>query len=72
MQYSQEFLKLDNTIFSTNPEISTLYLSENKRTLYAGTCESNAQVIIWDISTRTELDHIYLRGYSNLSLLKVS
>lgn len=63
---------MDNSIFSVNPEISTITLSHDRRTLFAGTTQENCQVIIWDISTQTELEHIGFKGYVSIILIKVS
>ena len=37
--YKQEFLKIDNDIFSTNPKITAMMMSSDKHLLYIGTTE---------------------------------
>ncbi|KAL4455920.1 hypothetical protein ABPG73_008674 [Tetrahymena malaccensis] len=53
LQLKQEFVKLDASINSSFPQLSCFSLSEDKKFLVAGTIETQAKLIIWDICSRT-------------------
>lgn len=71
-KYRQSFIKPDSSVFSSNPEISAIYLAEDKRTLYIGTSEENCQLIIWDISTKTEIAHLPFPNFITIRHIKVT
>ena len=70
IQLRQEFIRLDQSPDSTSPEISCFSLSNDLKFLIAGTIQTNARIIIWDISSRTCINTITLQGTSMVVMVK--
>ena len=70
--YKQDFIKIDSSPLTTNPEITAMEMSSDKHILYIGTTEKNAQLIVWNISTRTQLYSMPFKNIVEISLVKVS
>ena len=52
--FEQKFLEVDSEdLFSINPEISIITLSHDKTFLCAGTIQTNAKLLIWELTSRT-------------------
>jgi hypothetical protein len=50
--YKQTFLRPEEQRFTaTSPEVSCFVLSDDKRVLFIGTSQSEANIIVWEIST---------------------
>ena len=70
--HRQEFIRIDNNPLSTNPEITAMEMSGDRHTLYIGTTQRHAQMIVWNISTRTHLYSMPFRNIVEVFLIKVS
>ncbi|EGR31153.1 hypothetical protein IMG5_116830 [Ichthyophthirius multifiliis] len=70
IQIVQEFIKLDKSFKSIDPEISCFVLSRDKKLLCAGTIQTNAQIIIWDICSQTCLKQMHLTNSSYILHIK--
>jgi hypothetical protein len=66
----QEFIKLDQTAQSSSPEISCIALSIDKKLLCAGTIETKAKLLIWDICSRTCVRSLTLNNCSMVMNIK--
>ena len=51
--YKQTFLRPEEQRFTaTSPDVSCFALSDDKRLLFIGTSQSEANIIVWEISTK--------------------
>jgi hypothetical protein len=63
-KYNQLFLSPDQSTRNSHPEISCFQLSKDKRMLFIGTAQNQAQLIVWEISTHTMVNKITLESVS--------
>ena len=69
--FSQVFLEPDTeNIFTTNPEISCMAISKNRKFLCVGTSQTHAQLIIWELTSRTFIKNMTLNDSCKIMLLK--
>ncbi|KAL4497254.1 hypothetical protein ABPG72_011189 [Tetrahymena utriculariae] len=68
----QEFIKLDQSPTTINPEISCFVLSKDKKLLCAGTCQIQAKIIIWDICSQTCLKQMILNNSNYILHIKMA
>lgn len=61
---------MDETDNSTYPEISCFSLSKDKKFLVAGTIQTKAKILIWDICSRTCIKTMTLANSSMIILVK--
>lgn len=67
----QDFLRVDiNDIFSTSPEISNFTISDDKKYLCAGTIDTRAKLIVWEIDSHTCVKSLTLSNCSIIQLLR--
>jgi len=71
--FSQSFLEPDSeNIFTTNPEISCMAISQDRKFLCIGTTQTHAQLILWELTSRTFMKNMTLNDCCTILLLKYS
>lgn len=71
--FDQSFLEVDSeNIFSVNPEISCLAISHNRKFVCIGTTQSNAQLLIWELTSQTFMKNMTLQDCCTVLMLKYS
>lgn len=71
--YKQTFLRPEEQRFTaTSPDVSCFALSDDKRLLFIGTSQSEANIIVWEISTQVQLARFILPNCCTIMYLKVA
>lgn len=54
-------MKIDYSEFSVYPQISAIGMSVNRQLLFIGTCSHKAEILTWEIGSRTFLSSVVLQ-----------
>lgn len=69
--FQQTFLEPDSeNIFNTNPEISCIAICRNRKFLCIGTTQTQAKLIIWELTSRTFMRSMTLTDCCTILMLK--
>lgn len=69
--FQQSFLEPDSeNIFNTNPEISCMAICRNRKFLCIGTSQTQAKLIIWELTSRTFMKSMTLSDCCTILMLK--
>lgn len=69
----QTFLRPEEQRFTAiSPEVSSFALTEDKRLLFIGTSQSEANVLVWEISTNMQLARLIIPNCCSIIYIRVA